>query len=63
MVNVDQPFENHALGYDTLVDSTLQSEIETIDDTLRAKYDITPKQTAVGVLDLKTLKLAMIHPD
>src|SRR5262249_5401173 len=33
------------------------------DANLRAQYDMTAGQTAVGVLDLKTLRLAMIHPD
>src|SRR5258705_1906246 len=41
----------------------LQASVESIDVALRAKYGMTPAQTAVGVLDLKGLRLAMIHPD
>ena len=51
------------LGYDTPVDPDLQKKVEAIDTELRAKFDMTTEQTAVGVLDLEHLKLAMIHPD
>lgn len=34
-----------------------------IDGDLRAKYRMTPEQTAVGLLDLKRIRLAMVHPD
>ena len=51
------------LNYDTPVDAALQSKIESIDVTLRAKYGMTPEQTACGVLDLKKLRLAMVRPD
>jgi beta-lactamase class A len=56
-------FQNYVLGYDAAIDAALQSKLETIDKELRTKYDMTPEQTAVGVLDLKHLRLAMIHPD
>jgi beta-lactamase class A len=56
-------FENLVLDYDTQVDSSLQASLEQIDARLRAKYGLTPEQAAVGVLDLKTSRLAMIHPD
>ena len=56
-------FENYTLGYDTPTDPALQRELEAIDARLRAKYGITTEQAAVGVLDLKDLRLAMIHPD
>jgi beta-lactamase class A len=58
-----QPFDSYTLGFDTPTDASLQSELDNIDATLRAKFDMTPEQAAVGVLDLKTLRLAMIHPD
>jgi len=60
---VHQPFENYALDYDSKVDPVLQSKLEALDSELRTKYGMTPAQTAVGVLDLKHLSLAMIHPD
>src|SRR4051812_27501031 len=56
-------FQDYVLDYDAPVDSILQSKVESIDSDLRAKYGMTPEQTAVGVLDLKRLRLAMIHPD
>jgi beta-lactamase class A len=56
-------FQKYVLGYDAPVDTALQSKLESIDTDLRAKYGMTPEQTAVGLLDLKRLRLAMLHPD
>jgi beta-lactamase class A len=58
-----QPFANYVLDFDTPVDRPLQAKIEQIDQSLRAKFDIKPDQAAVGVLDLKHQRLAMIRPD
>jgi beta-lactamase class A len=55
--------ETFVLDYNTPTDPRLQKRIEAIDVRLRAKYGMTPEQTAVGVLDLNHLRLAMIHPD
>jgi len=41
----------------------LQNELEQIDVSLRARFGMTTAPTAVGVLDLRTRRLAMIHPD
>jgi len=54
---------NFTLDYNTPVDPASQARLEAIDARLRARYGMTPQQTAVGVLDLKRLRLAMIHPD
>ena len=67
-VRADMPpmnfsFTNYTLDYDTPVDPALQAHLEKIDAVLRAQYGITPEQTALGLLDLRTLRLAMIHPD
>ena len=51
------------LNYDTPTDAALQKRIEEIDARLRAKYDMTTEQTAIGVLDLQHPRVAMIHPD
>jgi beta-lactamase class A len=51
------------LDYDTKVDPALQSKLESIDTSLRQQFSMTTDQTAVGLLDLKTRRLAMIHPD
>ena len=56
-------FENYTLTYDTPLDSGLQAQLENIDATLRAKYDMTTNQTSLGLLDLRTLRLSMIFPD
>ena len=51
------------LDYDTRVDSRLQRTIEEIDARLREKHGMTTEHTAVGLLDLKSQRVAMIHPD
>jgi beta-lactamase class A len=51
------------LDYDSPLDSALQAELEAIDARLRAPLGMTEEHTAVGVLDLRTGRLAMIHPD
>ena len=51
------------LDYDTRLDSRLQREVEAIDARLRESYSMTPEHAAVGVLDLRTNRLAMVHPD
>jgi beta-lactamase class A len=56
-------FGNYILDYDTPLHTALQEELVGIDTRLRARYGMTPEQTAVGVLDLRRLRLAMIHPD
>jgi beta-lactamase class A len=62
-INSNPAWKNYTLDYDAPVNPTLQSGLEKIDAGLRAKYGMTTVQTAVGVLDLNTLRLAMIHPD
>src|SRR6185503_2619254 len=57
------PFGDYVLDYTSPTDAALQSQVEGIDSDLRAKYEMTAEQTAVGVLDLVHLKLALIHPD
>jgi beta-lactamase class A len=55
--------DQYVLSYDTPVDPALQAKLESIDASLRDKLDMTSEQTAVGLLDLNTCRLAMIHPD
>ena len=61
--NVTAASDNYTLDYETLLNPVLQGEIEGIDAELRVRHGMTAEQVAVGVLDLKTLRLAMIHPD
>ena len=56
-------FTNYTLDYDTPVDPVLQAGLERIDANLRAEFGMSAEQTSVGVLDLKTLRLAMVRPD
>jgi len=53
----------YTLGFDTPPDSALQARLEAIDAQVRREHGLTPEQTAVGVLDLRRLRLAMICPD
>jgi beta-lactamase class A len=55
--------ENYTLTYSTPVDAELQAQLEHIDANLRARYGMTTNQTSLGLLDLRTLRLAMIYPD
>lgn len=52
-----------SLDYDTPVTRELQSRLEVINSTLRERYAMTEEQVAVGVLDLRHARLAMIQPD
>src|SRR5689334_13843274 len=58
-----RPFDSLVLDFNSPLDPKLQATLEGIDTTLREKFDVTTEQTAVGLLDLNTLRLAMIHPD
>src|ERR1041384_6295036 len=61
--NAAREFDRYTLGYDAPVNAPLQSRLERIDADLRAQFVMTTEQTAVGLLDLSALRLAMIHPD
>jgi len=56
-------FDTYTLTYNTPLDPALQPQLEWIDANLRGKYGMTAEQTAVGVLDLRRLRLAMLRPD
>ena len=51
------------LAFGAGTDPDLQKQIKGIDDLLRSRYGMTSEQTALGLLDLRTLRVAMIHPD
>ena len=55
--------EKIVLDYDTPVDAKLQRDVEGLDSRLRQKYGMTVEQTAVGVMDLKSGRLALVRPD
>src|ERR1051326_4779740 len=58
-----QAFDHYTLDFTTPVDAALQTKLESLDALLRERYGIGSNLTAVGLLDLKKLQLAMIHPD
>jgi beta-lactamase class A len=60
---MDRNFASYELNYDSPVATALQSRLETIDAQLRAKFGLAETQSSVGVLDLHTLRLAMVRPD
>jgi beta-lactamase class A len=51
------------LTYDTPTDPALQREVVAIDTRLRERHGMATDQAAVGVLDLRTGRLALIRPD
>lgn len=60
----DMPdFRSYSLDGSPAVDVRLQRRVEEIDATLRARWEIPEAQTSVGVLDLRTLRLAWARPD
>jgi beta-lactamase class A len=56
-------FHEYELNHDTPVDADWQAKLEAIDASLREPLGMTTEHAAVGVLDLNSLRLAMIHPD
>jgi beta-lactamase class A len=60
---VNRKFDNYTLDFTSPVNPALQAKLEKIDAGLREKFGLTQDQAAVGVLDLNTLRLAIIHPD
>ena len=55
-------FQAFQLDRSTPVDPAFQRALQEIDGALRTKLGMKPEQTAIGALDLKTLRLAMVRP-
>lgn len=56
-------FDHYILDHDTPVDPQLQAQLETLDTQLRQRLGMTAEQTAVGLLDLRRLRIALLRPD
>jgi beta-lactamase class A len=56
-------FERFVLDHRSPVDAPFQEALERIDQRLRALHGMATEHTAVGVLDLLSLRLAMVRPD
>jgi beta-lactamase class A len=54
---------DYVLDYDTPVSPALQAKIDTIDARLRSDCGMGEESTAVGLLDLRRMELAVIRPD
>jgi beta-lactamase class A len=59
----DSDVQHYVLNYENPTDPRLQTALESIDASLRERLGMSADQTAVGLLDLRTLRLAMIRPD
>jgi beta-lactamase class A len=60
---MSRALQDYMLDHSTPVDQLLQAKLERIDSELRTRFGISTNQTAVGVLDLDKLRLAMVAPD
>lgn len=58
-----EEFKKINLDYGTKVDGALQRALEGIDAAAQGRLGMSTEQTAVGVLDLRRGRVAMIHPD
>ena len=54
---------DYQLNHETPVDPFLQQRLEELDGRLRSTHGMAPEQTACGVLDLNTFRLALVRPD
>ncbi len=61
--NATPDFQSYTLNYASPTDAMLQAKVEGIDTALRARFGMAAEQTSAGVLDLASLKLAMVRPD
>lgn len=56
-------YQEYTLDYDTAVDPDLQQRVTEVDTLLRTRHGMAESQAAVGVLDLRTGRLAMARGD
>jgi beta-lactamase class A len=54
---------SYVLDFDTPCDPILQARLETIDASLCARHGMTADHTAVGLLDLRRPRVALLRPD
>jgi beta-lactamase class A len=59
----EAPWRSLTLDYDTPVDPHLQDRLSALDAELRAKHGMAAVDTAAGVLDLRSGRLALVRPD
>jgi beta-lactamase class A len=61
--HAERRFHGYRLNYATPVDAGWQAKLEAIDASLREPLEMTTEHAAVGLLDLHSLRLAMLQPD
>lgn len=54
---------SYVLDFNSPCDAGLQAQLEALDSKLRDRFGMKTNDTAVGLLDLQTLRLAMLNPD
>jgi beta-lactamase class A len=59
----ERRFHGYRLNNATPVDAGWQAKLEALDARLREPLGMTTEHAAVGLLDLNSLRLAVIHPD
>ena len=59
----DEPGHDLTLGYDAPLDAALRRELESIDASLRDRFGMVESDTACGVVDLISPRVALIRPD
>src|SRR3954462_5413862 len=57
------PARDFVLDFSTPRDPALQSSLEKIDATLRARHGLTEPDSAAGIVDLRNPRLAVVRPD
>jgi len=55
--------QSYSLTFQSPTDPGLQAQLESIDAQLRERFGLNSGQTSVALLDLRTLRLALIHAD
>jgi beta-lactamase class A len=56
-------FDSYVVDYESSVDPTLQEELVNLDTYLQVRHGMSEEHTALGLLDLRSVRLAMIRPD
>lgn len=56
-------FHAYLLDERSAPDRGLQQKVEQLDNSLRTRWGMTENQTSIAVLDLRTLRLALLRPD
>ena len=59
----DEAAHDLVLDFDTRVEAALQRQLESIDATLRNRFGMSEGDTACGIVDLTSPRVALVRPD